>query len=45
MHQSIKYADGPEKARKGSINFGILVPLFALMLAIGLSVAHWLGIV
>lgn len=44
VHQFLKYADRPESARRGSINFGILVPLFAALLAIGLSAAHWMGI-
>jgi hypothetical protein len=44
VSHSIKYADHADDRRRGTINFGILVPLFALMLAVGLAGAQWAGL-
>jgi hypothetical protein len=45
VSHSVKYAERPDDKRRGSLDFGILVPLFALLLAIGLAFAHWAGVV
>jgi hypothetical protein len=45
VSHSVKYAEQPDDKRRGSIDFGVLIPLFALLLAIGLAFAHWAGVV
>jgi hypothetical protein len=44
MTTSVRYAERREP-RRGRINFGILIPLFVMILTLLLSVLHWLDLV